>query len=297
MFRQAMLASVVSSITLGLLTSIAAPSQANSLVFSGSGIADATTAFNDFNTAVGSVNRIGWDGVRLNGTDINPNTRIIDFDKTVEIPVDRFKGVGAIFADPYAVSGDGFASVNPATTGQFPAFSPNNTFVMFDADGSDGQFNDRFIEQTFVIPNTNVSAGTRAFGAIFLDVEDPTSSSIEYFGTTRDGQKVSLGKFFVPTGASQDPQFLGVVFDSPIITEVQLTVGTNALFSFDGVNLQSFGAEDLNNGIDLANTDDFLFAVPTTAVFVSVPEPTPFSLLSLAFLGAIGYLTKIRTKA
>lgn len=261
------------------------PVGASALVFSGSG-ATATTSFNDFTTAIGGGSRIGWDGVRLDGTDINPNTRIIDQNKTVEIPINRFAGVGALFADPYAVSGDGFVSVNPATAGEFPAFSPQNTFVMFDT--NPGQFDDRFIEQSFVLPGTNTPAATRGFGAIFVDVEDPQSSSIEYFGTSTTGDKVSLGKFFVPVGQSQEPQFLGVLFDAPVVTEVQLTVGTNALFSFDGSTFQSFGGENLGQGIDLAVTDDFVFATPTAIVFSSVPEPSfLIGFISLTGFGLI----------
>mgnify|MGYP000884397981 CR=1 FL=1 len=160
---------------------VCAPIANAAVVFSGSG-ASATTSLNDFRAAIGAANerRIGWDGVRLDGTDVNPNTKIITPNTTVEIPVDRFQGVGAIFADPYAVSSDGFATANPSTAGQFPAFSPANTFVMFDA--TPGQFDDRFIEQTFVLAGTNTAAATRGFGAIFVDVEQAGSSSIEYFG-------------------------------------------------------------------------------------------------------------------
>lgn len=291
MFRHRILTSIASSIVLSLLATAAESAQASTLIFSGSGTT-ATNAFNDFRTAIGGGSRIGWDGVRLDGTDANPNTQVIDPGKTVAISVDRFLGAGALFADPYAVSGDGFASVNPDTTGEFPAFSPQNTFVMFDFNS--GQFNDRFIEQSFVLPGTNIAAGTRGFGAIFVDTENSDSSSIEYFGTTTSGAKISLGKFFVPVGASGEPQFLGVLFDSPIVTEVQLTVGTNALFSFDGTTIQSFGGEDLENGTDLVATDDFVFATPTTPTLITVPEPTTLSGFGAALLGVVGFLSRKR---
>jgi len=250
-------------------------------VFSGSGANTATT-FSDFQAAIGGGSRINWDGVKLDGTDVNPNTRVIDSGKTVEIPIDRFRNVGAIYADPYAVSGDGFASVNSGTAGQFTAFTPNNTFAMFDP--NDGQFVDRFIEQTFVVPNTNTAALSRGFGAIFTDVELAGTSSIEYLGS----QGVSLGKFDVPVGASGETQFLGVLFDQPIIEKVVLTLGTNALFSFDGFVFKSFGAENLTGGIDLAVTDDFLFATPVAAA--AVPEPSILALWLASLLTGLGYL-------
>ena len=233
-------------------------------IFSASGKTGATDSLNSFINAIGAdkLSRIGWDGVRLDGTDVNPNTRIIDFGKTVEIPVDRFKNVGALFADPYSVSGDGFSSVNPHSAGQFPAFTPNNTFIMFDP--NDGQFEDRQIQQSFVLPNTDTAAGTRGFGAIFIDVELPRSTYIEYFGKDEYGNKVSLAKLAVPKGASGEPEFVGAIFADPIVAEVELTVGSKALFSFDGKSVKSFGPENLSKWVDLVVTDDFVFGRPET---------------------------------
>jgi hypothetical protein len=263
------------------------------VVFSGSG-ADATTALNGFRAAIGGVKNtaaapqiggrreISWDGVKLDGTDVSPSTQVVDANKTVIIGVDRFKGQGTLFADPYAVSGDGFASVNPGSSGQFAAFSPKNTFVM--QDPTDGQFDDRFIGESFVLAGSNTTAGTRGFGAIFLDVEDAGSTNIEYFGRNTQGEQISLGLFAVPVGANGEPQFLAVLFDNPVVTEVNLTVGNKALFSFDGNGFQSFGAENLAQGIDLVVTDDFIFAEPTQAVAVPLPTTLALALAGLALL-------------
>ncbi len=264
------------------------------IVFSGSGVG-AATALEAFRTAIGGIKNtaaapqaggrreISWDGVKLDGTDASPTTVVVDPNKTVIIDVDRFKGQGTLFADPYAVSGDGFVSVNPDSAGQFPAFSPQNTFVMQDPNA--GQFDDRFIGESFVLAGSDTAAGTRGFGAIFLDVEDATSSSIEYFGRDASGNQVSLGSFAVPIGADGEPQFLAVLFDRPVVTDVNLTVGTNALFSFDGTGFQSFGGEDLRRGIDLATTDDFVFAEPTQAALVPTPGTLALLLAGLSFLG------------
>lgn len=278
-----------SRLALGLAVALGLAGSAHAvpLVFSGTA-GGATTAFDGFRAAIGGGSRITWDGVRLDGTDVNPATRVIVPGSTVAIPVDRFRAAGALFADPYAVAGDGFAAVNPATAGAFPAFSPSNTFVMFD--DTAGSFDDRFIEQSFVLPGTATAAGTRGFGAIFVGVEE-AGSSIEYFGRDAGGGRISLGRFAVPVGSGPgDTQFLGVLFDAAVIADVVLTVGTHALFSFDGSTLQSFGPQT-GAGVDLAVTDDFAFATPQA--LVTVPEPPPLAL-GFAALGAALCLRRIR---
>src|SRR5207302_5920819 len=112
---------------------------------------------------------------------------------------------------------DGFTSVNPNAAGLFPAFSPTRTFAMF---------NDNTIDMSFVVPSaattTPIQGVTRGFGAIFLNVELPNTSSIEYFnGNT------SLGKFFVPVGGHGQASFLGELFNSQEVTNVTLTLGTD----------------------------------------------------------------------
>ena len=272
----------------------ALPAWSAPVIFSGSG-AGATTALNEFRAAMGGAKNtaaapqigghreISWDGVKLDGTDVSPATTVVDPGKAVIIGVDRFKGQGTLFADPYAVSGDGFGSVNPGSAGQFAAFSPKNIFAMQDSNA--GQFEDRFIGESFTLAGSTTAAGTRGFGAIFLDVENAGSSSIEYFGRDKNGDQISLGVFAVPVGANGEPQFLAVLFDGPVVTDVNLTVGTNALFSFDGTGFQSFGAEDLGRGIDLAVTDDFIFAEPTQAVAVPAPGTLALALAGLTLLG------------
>src|SRR5262249_16506127 len=140
----------------------------------------------------GGFRTITWDGVKLDGTDFGggANTTVINLNETVAIPLDRFQTQGTFFGDVYAVSGDGFADVNSNVAGLFPAFSPHNTFAMF---------NDNTIDQSFVLPSaattTPTLAGTRGFGAIFINNEVANTSSIEFFHGN-----LSLGKYFVPVG-------------------------------------------------------------------------------------------------
>lgn len=250
-------------------------------VFQGAGTTQAAKAINDFRTAIGGGpntapspqiggrREINWDGVLLDGTDFGGNTVVIDRNHTVGIPVNRFQARGAIFAEVYAVSGDGFASVNPATAGDFPAFSPKNVFSMF----SDNTIEMKFVQAS--APTTApIDAGVRGFGAIFVDVQLADNSSIEYFnGST------SLGKYFVTPGNPGDPEFLGVLFDQPVVTSVELTVGNKILFFFDGKKATPGGAKNLADGEDISVLDDFVYSEPIEAAPVPAKLTAPHSLI------------------
>jgi hypothetical protein len=240
----------------------------------------ALNAENAFEAAIGGVNNggtpppaplttgfrvINWDGVKLDGTDFGgpPNTTVIDSGKTIGIPLDRFQERGVFFGAVYAVSSDSqtggaFADVNPNAAGLFPSFSPHNTFAMF---------NDNGIDFKFVLPSSHttdlVSAASRGFGAIFINNQKiggsaAGASTIEYFnGST------SLGKFTVPAGAPGQAEFLGVLFDNPIVTNVFITCGTDVIFKFDGTTFTSSGVkDDPANGHNLVVTDDFVYPEP-----------------------------------
>ena len=166
---------------------------------------------------------------------------------------------GSIFGDPYAVSGDGFTDVNPSVAGLFTPFSSPNIFAMVNGPNT--------IDLSFNLPTANngtpVPAATRGFGAIFLNNElqgssSTPGSSIEYFS----GDKL-LGTFYVPAGTQGQAEFLGELFPNAIVTNVTLTLGTDTLFSFDGVTATP--GPNANNpaaGHNLVATDDFDFAEP-----------------------------------
>jgi uncharacterized protein (TIGR03437 family) len=248
-----------------------APASFAQQVFSGSNTTEATAALNAFRAAIGGADNstnanpqpsgrreINWDGVRLDGTDFNNNTTVIVPSKITGIPVNRFQARGVTFKDVLAVSNDGFLSANMGVANQFPAFSPANTFA---------PFNSNKIELSFVLPSapttTPAPAATRGFGVIFLDVEQANTSSIEYFNGA-----VSLGKFFVPAGPSAQAQFLGVLFNAPVVTRVVITVGGGQIFNFVNGQLTSGLADQTNNPnqyTDQVATDDFIYAEPVAA--------------------------------
>lgn len=56
-------------------------------------------------------------------------------------------------------------------------------------------------------------------------------------------------------GASGEPRFLGVLFDQPVVTGVNLTVGSNALFNFDGTTFPVIWAGNLCHAVRRSWTD------------------------------------------
>jgi hypothetical protein len=254
-----------------LLSLPTAPANAASQLFSGAGSAAALPALNAFAAAIGGANngvapppatggfrRIDWDGVSVDPR--NQVSFIIVPNQSVGILPDLFQPRGVVFDRVHSVAQDGYVSVNSGVAGQFPAFTPPKTF---------SPFNNNQVTVNFVFPSVRgspaVPAATRGFGAIFLDVETANTSSLEYFaGTT------SLGKFFVPPGPTGEPEFLGVLFDTPVVTSVRITVGAGTMFGFQDPAQITPGAPDITinraTGIDQAILDDFIYAEPTAAV-------------------------------
>lgn len=249
-------------------------------VFSGAGNTSATTALNAFRTALGTNNgaaaapqtggrrEINWDGVALDGTDFNGNTTVLVANKITGIPVNRFQARGILFKDITAVANDGFVSANAGVANQFPAFTPANTFA---------PFNSNKLELNFVLVSAPTTApapaATRGFGVIFVDVEQADTTSIEYFNGT-----VSLGKYFVPPGASGQAEFLGVLFNAPIVTRAVITVGTAQIFNFNNGQVTAGAADISNNATQYADqvaTDDFIIGEPVS--LTAAPAAVAFS--------------------
>jgi hypothetical protein len=246
--------------------------------FNAVGTANVTAKLAAFQSAIGGIDngnvsteqsngsrRINWDGVALDGTDFNGQTKTIVPNKVVGIPVNRFQTRGALFGEVYAVSGDGFASVNPGVAGQLNPFTPHNIF---------GHFNDIDIDTSFIKPSAATSSpaqqATRGFAAVFLDVERANDSYIQYF----NGDD-SLGKFFVQPGSSGQQEFLGVLFNSPIVTKVEVHPGSSPLFFYNNGHVSSGQADITKGGTeDMAAVDDFAYAEPAAVQHPVIIRPT-----------------------
>ena len=185
---------------------------------------------------------INWDGVPANRS--SPNALPGDF-----FNVNSPRGV--VFSTPgsgfqvSANSADGptaFGNINPAYSSTFSTFSAQKLFT---AVGSN------ITDVVFVVPGSTTRATVRGFGAVFSDVDLPTSTHIEFF----DAGGRSLGQLAVPAGPSGGLSFLGVALseDAPVgIARVRITSGNAAL----GASVNDGGV------VDLVVMDDFIYGEP-----------------------------------
>ena len=250
---------------------IAAP-----VIFSASGPnpAGIQAGVDAFRTALGTLNpnvagsfasgrrEINWDGVpdALSA----PN----------RFPANFFKSSsprGVVFSTP----GSGFqvsanAGVAPV---RFDNINPtySNTFQTFSAQRLFTSLGSNVMDVNFFVPGSGAAAFTTGFGAVFTDVDNANTTSIQFFDLLNN----SLGTFFVPT-ANAGLSFLGVQFNAgEKVSRVRITSGNAAL-----------GPNDNPIGTDVAVMDDFLYAEPQ-----GVPESSSLMLLA-AGLGLIGLIRR-----
>src|SRR5947209_5509075 len=236
---------------------LAAPAVAQAVPTTFTGTAGTTgSALTSFTTAAGGPNNAATPGSQSTGF------RTINWDGVPDtlqepraLPGDFFNTTsprGVILTTPgdsVRVSGGGgaatayprFADVNPGYSTDFAAFSPTHIFSPFGSTHTD---------VTFQVPGTIAPATVRGFGSVFTNVRIPNSSSIEYF----DPSGASLGRFFAPSGANGDTEFLGVLFSTEKVARVRITSGTNPLSGSTDDNL---GATPPVNVVAL---DDFAYA-------------------------------------
>jgi hypothetical protein len=264
------LAALLTAITLAFaFVPVAADAAVILFNATGADAAGIQTTVDAFRAAIGGVNNgaggtfatgrreINWDGVPAGSS--APNAFPPDF---FNVTSPR----GVVFSSPgtgFQVSGTPpeFGNLNATYPDQFTTFSAPKLFTPIGSNITD---------VNFFIPGTTTPATTRAFGAVFTDVDVATSSSIALF----DANGASLGTFSVPA-QNQGLSFLGLQVDgvTPPIGRVRITSGNVAP-----------GPNDAPLGTDVAVMDDFIYGEPTT----TVPEPTTLFLLGSALVGLGG---------
>ena len=181
---------------------------------------------------------INWDGVPAALTDVDT------------FPAGFFNANskrGAVYATPgtgLRVDSTDFASVNAGLAAQFTTFSAKKLFMPV---GSN------VVDVSFRLVGTTTLGLVKGFGAVFVDVDKPGSTTIEFF----DAQDQSLGVVRSPnhTGGAQLLSFVGAVFEAPIVARVRITSGDAALTA----TIQDVSA---GGAADLVVMDDFLFGEP-----------------------------------
>lgn len=195
--------------------------------------------------AVGGRREVNWDAVPAALT--NNNSFPGDFFGSSDPAAANGRKRGLIITTPgtgFSISDTNFANINPSYGDQFKTFSPRKTFVSIGSTISDNFFK---------IPGTNTDASVHGFGVIFSDVNNESSTSMEFY----EGERL-LGSFKVPNNGNNAPgafSFLGVYFPNARVTHVRIHSGSAPL---------SPTQDDISNGggEDLVIMDDFIYSEP-----------------------------------
>lgn len=216
---------------------------------------DINAALSEFRGLLGNLNtapnsgpgrrEINWDGVPAAFT--NNNLFPGDFFGASDPALPNGRKRGLINTTPgagFSISDSNFFFINPKYAEQFKTFSPKKTFV---AVGSN--ITDNF----FKVPGTNIDATVQGFGVVFSDVNNASSTSLEFYSGDR-----LLGSFKVPNIGNNNPggfSFLGVYFPNEKVTRVRIYSGSAPL---------SPTQDDLSDGggEDLVTMDDFIYSEP-----------------------------------
>jgi hypothetical protein len=227
------------------------PPLPQSTVVKGSG--DLTASLTEFrhllgdnlNTTPGQTGgrrEVNWDGVaaNLNNNDAFP----FDFFNTTDAtaPAGRKRGLVYVnYGTSFRVDSSDFAGIDASYAAQFNPFSGKRTF---------SGANNNITQVAFQVPGETTAATVNGFGAVFSDVDDANSSSLEFFNGTK-----SLGLFKVPVAGANSFSFLGVFFPNDKITRVRIVAGNAKLAA---------GVKDLSDGgtKDLVVMDDFFYSEP-----------------------------------
>ncbi len=200
---------------------------------------------------------VNWDAVALDGSD--PGSTVINAGRVVAVARTRLqpwgleigpaqRGEDQLGGSGVAVANDGFHSVN--SNAQFTPFSAPNVWA---------PFNSNTTELDVVSPSgqssTPAPALSRGLGVVFLNVRNSSPTEISYYNDDALLDQVSAPA--APGGTS----FAGLLFPSPVVTRVVITLGDGEIFGFDGTTSTPGTAP----AADLVAGDDAVLAEPAPA--------------------------------
>ena len=221
------------------------------------------------NAGPGGHRSINWDAAPDAVSD--PNAFPGDFFNADVAP--RARGI------EFKETGDttGFLLSATEASGQEPAFGFEQFLPVFSPERLFSPIGGTTFDVSFYNPaNPEESATTRGLGVVFSGLDFNDTASMSFY----DKYGNLLGREYAQGNQHDDLSFLGLIFDTPIVSYV----------SFAGGNrfLQSNGRFGGGNG-DGFVMDDFIFGEPIPAGGVAaVPLPLPASLLGFGVIALMG---------
>ena len=182
---------------------------------------------------------VGWDGVPAEFNNGDNKFPAAFFNTTTKLGLIVSTSAGTGFRNDSSLFGD----IDATFKNEFSAFSPNKLFTVSNGNVLDVHF------QLAGLPTSALVAG---FGAVFVDVDLPNLTTLEYF----DANNKLLRKVIVPVRTANVPfSFAGARFENPIVARVRITLGSGAIGN---------GFRDVSSGgnRDIVVLDDFLYTEP-----------------------------------
>ena len=224
--------------------------------------AEVTAELDRFRESLGTLNANTPGSVGSGRREINWDAAPDGVSSPNALPPDFFnadtpgRARGTVFSTPgsgFEVSADDdnptatppdFAHIDPSYAALFRAFTPQRLFTSI---GSN------ITEVDLFVPGSSDAADTNGFGAVFTDVDLPTSARIDWL----DRNGGLLASVHAPVGSAPEESFsfLGAKFEPPYrVASIRITAGSSALGA--GV------VESVVEGLDLVVMDDFIYGEP-----------------------------------
>jgi hypothetical protein len=180
---------------------------------------------------------------------------------------------GAQFSTP---RGDGLAQ---GTAAELAALLGNNNYtgflVPFSAPNMFAPVGGNVTETVFFVPGaadeaSATPAAVRAFGVVFIDVDQPEGSGPGRQANRRastlmeafDANNARLFSGFAPASPGDgNLSFLGIIFDDPVIARVRITTGPART------------GQDESSRVDIVVMDDFIYGEPQALPAPAAPGP------------------------
>lgn len=197
----------------------------------------------DFRTALGAGHfAVNWDGVPANVSDVDNFPGDFFGASDANAPAGRKRGLITSGAPGFRVSTKDFSDIDLSYDAEFDAFSKAKTFMSIGSAVS---------EASFRIAGTTTPGSVKGFGVVFSDVDDPGSTTLQFYNGTKN-----LGVFKVAVRKTNGGfSFLGVRFPNEVITRVVIKSGDAVLAA--GVTDKTAGGNK-----DLVVMDDFFYSNP-----------------------------------